>query len=404
MRDGCGRIVVVGSGSGGPDAAGRDLLAGCPVIFAPARLQGRLAGLAADVLPLSPLREALPLLEERLARGDAGILVGGDPLFFGIGRMLVRRFGAHRCRFHPAVSVVQEICSRCGVPWDDAAFVSVHGRPLERAVVRLLLSPKSVVFTDGKHTPAVVARAMLDRLAACGAGGRAGEFFLQVGESLGSAGERVVSGGLEEIAAQRFGPLTVMLVQGGGRQQPLVLGLGEEDLEHSRGLITKEEVRAVCLHRLRLPETGVLWDVGAGSGSVGLEACLLRPGLLGFAVERRPAELANIRANTGRHRAYNLLPVAGEAPAVLAGLPAPDRVFIGGSGGRLAGIVAACCGRLRPGGRVVLTAVTAATARQAPEYLARHGLAVDMVKIAVERLSRGRRLNPITVITGHRTR
>ena len=402
MKEQGGRIVVVGVGPAGLDPAGRELLASCPVVLAPARLKGLLAHMAVEVLPLSPLQEALARMEALLARGDIGVLVGGDPLFFGIGRTLIARFGRERCRFQPAVSMVQAICARCGAPWDDAAFVSVHGRPLARAVVQLLLNRKSVVFTDGQHTPAAVARAMLDRLTACGAEDLAGDFFLQVGESLGSQEERLVSGGLEEIAAQRFAPLTIMLVQGGGRRRPAVFGLEEDGLEHSRGLITKEEVRAVCLHKLRLPSKGVLWDVGAGSGSVGLEACLLRPELLGFAVERRPEALAHIRANIARYGVCNLLPVPGEAPAALAALPVPDRIFIGGSGGRLAGIIAACCRGLPPRGRIVVTAVTAATGQRAPDLLARHGLAVNRSKIAVERLSDGRRLNPITVIVGQK--
>ncbi len=393
------RIIVVGVGPAGLDPQGREQLAGCGVVVTSERLRGLLAGLSVEVLPITPLRAGLAAMEKELATGDVGVLVGGDPLFFGIGRTLVARFGADRCRFHPALSAMQELCARFGVAWDDASFVSLHGRPLAGAAAELLVREKTVVFTDGNNTPAVVARAMLDRLRACGAEERAADYLVRVGECLGSNRERLFSGGLAETAAHRFDPLAIMLVTRHQSARPDVFGFGEADVLHSRGLITKEEVRAVCLHLLRLPERGVFWDVGAGSGSVGLEACLLRPALAGYAVERRPEELANIRTNIGRYGVFNLLPVAGEAPAILEKLPDPDRVFVGGSGGRLTGILETCAARLRAGGRLVLTAVTADTARRAPAVLAECGLPVDVRKMTVERLSQGRRLNPITIVT-----
>ncbi|HDO29451.1 MAG TPA: precorrin-6Y C5,15-methyltransferase (decarboxylating) subunit CbiT, partial [Desulfobacteraceae bacterium] len=183
------------------------------------------------------------------------------------------------------------------------------------------------------------------------------------------------------------------------------LGLSEAEISHSRGLITKDEVRAATLHRLGLPGTGVFWDVGAGSGSVSIEAARLCPGLHLFAVEKEEEQLANIRKNIARFETFNVQPVAGSAPAVLAGLPDPDRVFIGGSGGRLAEIIEVAAGRLQGAGRIVVNCVTGRTRKEAPELLHRHGCRVRMSELQISRHQNGGNnqwidLNPITIVTG----
>jgi precorrin-6Y C5,15-methyltransferase (decarboxylating) len=169
-------------------------------------------------------------------------------------------------------------------------------------------------------------------------------------------------------------------------------------------LITKDEVRAATIQQLRLPRDGVFWDVGAGSGSVSVAAGILNPNLQVYALERHPDELANIKANIIKHKAFNVQVIEGAAPDILAGLPEPDRVFIGGSGGRLKDILNHCVPRLVPAGRIVVNSVLEKTASEAPVILHALGLKVDLRQISVRRWNYGeetkQQLNPITLITG----
>jgi precorrin-6Y C5,15-methyltransferase (decarboxylating) len=218
-----------------------------------------------------------------------------------------------------------------------------------------------MLFTDQHNSPDRVAATLLAVLQECNDVDRIKTIRIRVAENLGLADERLISGSLVEIAAQTFAPLNMMLVEQPSRLETNRFGLWEDEIHHSRGLITKDEVRAATLHRLRLPVTGVLWDIGGGSGSVSLEAARLNPELSVHTVEKNPEALQNIRANIKRYSAYNIHLVSGEAPEALAGLPAPDRIFIGGSGQRLEAIIETAVAQLTEGGRIVINAVLAST-------------------------------------------
>jgi len=186
-----------------------------------------------------------------------------------------------------------------------------------------------------------------------------------------------------------------------------VFGLTEEEIAHSRGLITKDEVRAVTLHTLRLPSTGVLWDIGAGSGSISVAAARMHPDLTVFAVDQHPEAFANVKKNIRQFGCYNIIPIQGEATEVLNSLPDPDRVFVGGSGGKLPAIIGQAAHRLPSGGRMVVNGVIGATVAEAPQCMAMHGLQVDLTRVQIERTTfpkteSGKVLNPITVMTGRK--
>ncbi|ADH86279.1 bifunctional cobalt-precorrin-7 (C(5))-methyltransferase/cobalt-precorrin-6B (C(15))-methyltransferase [Desulfurivibrio alkaliphilus] len=423
-------IIVIGVGDQGLSDRQLRALAGCRCLVAGERHRPLVAGLQIPVVPVTPLKGALTAIKEHLPQGKVGVLASGDPLFFGIGRTLLHHFAPEQLEFMPALSTVQQACARFRLPWDDARVISLHGREAGETDLllntgALLAAPKTIIFTDGRRSPDLIATRLRDYLALVGADRLLAATRVLVAENLGGAGERLITGSLGEIAGQRFAPLNIMVLQraaesaGGGRisaDLPAALGLQTEEIRHSRGLITKDEVRAVTLHKLRLPATGVCWDIGAGSGSVSLEASRLAPGLAIYAVERRAEELANIKANIVKLAAYTIRPVAGEAPAALAALPDPDRIFIGGSGGRLAEILAAALPRLRPGGRVVINGVTAATKEEAPRLLRRHGCPVEVTEVSISRrwetdaitaddtagAGTATRLNPINIICGHK--
>ena len=415
-------------------------------VFSTERFRALLGDCKGKVFPISPLAEALANMTTQLTLGDIAVLASGDPLFFGIGRTLIERFGRERVIVHPALSSMQLAFARLKEPWDDAKVLSLHGRGDQKILAQLLRTPKLFLFTDQHHRPETIAKDV-----ACGLA----EFDLDeehcrimVAENLGLADERISHGQPSEIAALSFGDCNVMIiclavprvpfdsaqgtehsggnafrslsgttrslsgaegseVKGGrveGDQGPL--GLSESQITHSRGLITKDEVRAAILHRLRLSPTGVLWDIGAGSGSIAVETARLCPGLTVLAIEKHPEQRANITANRRAFRLANLHLIDGEAPAALTGLPAPDRVFIGGSGGQLPAIVEAVNRGLKAHGIIVASAVTEATRHSAPRLFHQHGYQVEISTITVSRESYPPDpagpllLNPITIITG----
>src|SRR4030042_1538555 len=303
------------------------------------------------------------------------VLASGDPNFYGVAPLVVRLLGADRVVVHPNITAGRAACARLKIAWQDARIISLHGRTWEVLEEALNRADKLIVYTDPEHTPGAIARLLLER--------GLGEARLCVLEDLGQETERLTRLSPQEVREREFSPLNMVVIltaaetikdlsQGVSAPPPAArfhLGLPEEALAPQGGLITKTEVRAVALAKLELYPGLVLWDVGAGCGSVGLEASLLIPGGKIIAVEQDRDRAAQIEANGEKFGGANLEVVCGHAPECLAGLPASQRVFIGGGGRDLAGILKEVLGRLDPGGRVVLTA----TLLETPET-ARGGL------------------------------
>ncbi|PLX83736.1 MAG: cobalamin biosynthesis bifunctional protein CbiET [Desulfuromonas sp.] len=320
---------------------------------------------------------------ERLKKSDRRvvILASGDPLFFGIGRYLLRNLPDEDFEFVPNVSSVQYAFAKIKVPWDDAVSVSAHGRGLKGAVDRIVANDKVAVLTDERNTPAAIAAELLER-------GRSG-YAAWLCENLGGDDERIVETdvkGLLEIAAA---PLNVLILikeyEAAGEGYVPALGIPDDEFATIKKLITKEEVRAVSLAKLRLCHDMTLWDVGAGSGSVSIEADHLLPNGRIFAVERNEQCLEHIKGNLNKFNARHVTLVEGEAPACLETLPDPDRVFIGGSGGNLYDILQAVDARLPADGRVVLNAVTLDTLTAANEFFDNAGYQVEVATVNIAR-------------------
>jgi precorrin-6Y C5,15-methyltransferase (decarboxylating) len=271
------------------------------------------------------------------------VLASGDPGFFGIVRVLAARVGAAALRVYPAPSSVSLAFSRLGCSWDDAVVVSAHGRAIDDAVGELLGAAKAAVLTSPDNPPQAIGAALV----AHGCAPR----DVAVITRLGEPDETVFEGDLAALAASTLDPMSVVILRAphadGG--PTLSWGLPEDRFAHRDGMITKAEARAIALGKLQLPRTGVLWDVGAGSGSVAIEAARLAPGLQVFAIDHDPESVARIAANAEAHGVC-VDTVVGVAPDVLASLPDPDRVFVGGGG--LPALDAAL-ERLRPAGVVV---------------------------------------------------
>ncbi|NNK14664.1 MAG: precorrin-6Y C5,15-methyltransferase (decarboxylating) subunit CbiT [Desulfofustis sp.] len=350
--------------------------------------------------PIVPLADCFTQIENHRDGPGVIVLTSGDPLFYGIGKRLTKRFPDWHIRCFPAVSYMQSCFSHFGINWDDAQFVSLHGRSLN-SIDKKLYCSKLFVFTDQENTPNRIAGYLKRRL---------GDYWessrkLLVGECIGSDQERFSAGTIDEISAATFRQPNCMIIvdQSETEQDDAIrFGLGEGDIQHSRGLITKSEVRAAVIHRLRLPENGVFWDVGAGSGSISLEASRCVPSLSVYAIEKKEEELFNIRINISRFKCPNVNIIAGEAPEALGGLPAPDCVFIGGSGGRLDEILSFIDRASKETTRIVMTAVLDDTARRAPEILYRNNFSVEISIIRVSRYEYPAReeieFNPIHLI------
>lgn len=314
--------------------------------------------------------------EQRLEGRRPCVLAAGDPGFFGLVRLAAARFGPAGLRVHPAPSSITLAFARVGTNWDDAEVVSAHGRPLEHAVEAVLRHPKVAVLVSKDQPPEALGQALV----AAGCGARR----VAVASHLGEPDEAVVHTDLPGLAAGTFPALSVVVLQAPDpldHQSGMGVrwGVHESAFAHRDGMVTKAEVRAVALGKLALPPVGVLWDVGAGSGSVAIECARLAPGLRVFAVERNPDDVARLRANerdAGVGGATLVQVVEGSAPEALTDLPTPDRVFLGGGG---LPVLDAVLDRLADGGLVVATYATLSTAAAAAERLG------NLVQVQVSR-------------------
>jgi precorrin-6Y C5,15-methyltransferase (decarboxylating) len=370
-------------------AAARAAVASADVVVgSPRHLAAVVSGPAERVELQGPLE---PIIERITARRGAGravcVLASGDPGFFGIARLLVGRLGRDAVRIHPAPSTVALAFAAAGVSWDDAVVVSAHGRPLADGLAAIIAARKVAVLTAPDNPPEAVGQA-LD-----GAG--CGPREVVVASRLGEVDERIVATDLAGLAAGCFDPLSVVVLLQPDVASPgpgLMWGRHEDAFARRAGMITKAEVRAVALSKLELTRSAVLWDVGAGSGSVAVEAATMAPGLRAYAIERDAADAAHIGVNAAA-AGVGVDVVVGSAPAALDGLPAPDRVFVGGGG---LDVLHACWERLRPAGRLVATFVVLDRA------LAAFDLLGSMVQVHVDRCvaigSAGVRLEPLNPV------
>ncbi|MFM7412730.1 MAG: precorrin-6y C5,15-methyltransferase (decarboxylating) subunit CbiE [Planctomycetota bacterium] len=283
------------------------------------------------------------------------VLASGDPLFYGTARYVCSKLGKDRFEIVPHVSSMQLAFARVKESWEEAFLANVSGQSIERVVDRVRSSETAGLFTSDQWPAPAVARALLDE--------GIDYFHAYVCENLGSPDERVTQGSLAEIAKETFASPNVMILvrkakvaDKPGQVGTRMFGNPDECFLQSRpkrGLLTPAEVRSLALAELQLRPDSVVWDVGAGSGSVGLEAArVARDGRV-HAIEMDPDDHALIRENAARFGVTNLDPVLGRAPEAWAGLPDPDAIYVGGSGRDVAMLVEQAWQRLKPGGRLV---------------------------------------------------
>ncbi|MBW6436121.1 precorrin-6y C5,15-methyltransferase (decarboxylating) subunit CbiE [Actinoplanes hulinensis] len=348
-------VTVIGVGAGGwPGLSGtaRSTLTSAEVVFGAARQLDLLPGefvAARRVRWPSPLVPALPGLIGAERGRRVCVLASGDPMFHGIGSTLVRLFGADRIRVVPHPSSVSLAAAHLG--WDLAAVdvVSLVTAPVE--TLGRLINPgrRILVLSAGAATPAAVAALL--------AGRGHGTAAMTVLEQLGAPGERATTGTADGWVLPEGDPLNIVAVEcGDGPELPIVPGL-PDDRYQGDGQLTKREVRAVTLAALAPAPDRLLWDVGAGSGSIGIEWMRAHPTCRAVAIESSAERAATVTANAAALGVPGLRVVHGRAPEALDGLPEPDTIFIGGGLTR-DGVLDRCLAALRPGGRLVANAVT----------------------------------------------
>ncbi|OXM70991.1 precorrin-6y C5,15-methyltransferase (decarboxylating) subunit CbiE [Amycolatopsis sp. KNN50.9b] len=360
---------VPADGWAGLTEPARAEIAAAEVLFG-GRRQLDLVPLDVDKVPWpSPLLPALDGLFAEHAGRRIGVLASGDPLLSGIGTTLVRRFGADSVRIVPAVSSVALARARMGWSAEETEVVSVVGRSVHRVSRALAPKARLVVLSSDADTPAQLAQVLVAR--------GFGESKLTVLEQLGGPAERRAEGFARDWSHPAGDPLNVVAVECAGPALPTLPGLPDDAFEHD-GQITKRDLRACALARLAPVAGELLWDVGAGAGSVGIEWSRAHPANRAIAVERSAGRAARIQRNADRLGVPELRVVTGTAPEALADLPTPDAVFVGGG---LASLDA-CLAALRPGGRLVAHAVTLESEQVLASAYRRHD--GELIRIAVE--------------------
>ena len=377
------KIYVIGAGVEGQEGFSRralELVQGADLLCGGERQLALFPEFKGEKLTLgSNLGQVVEKLQQ--AQGRVVVLASGDPLFFGIGRYLLRNLAAERLEFVPNVSSVQYAFAKIKEPWDDAVFVSAHGRGLKGAVDRIVANDKAAILTDEVNTPAAIAAELIQR-------GRDG-YAAYLCEDLGTAQEKITATEVKGLLEIKAAPLNVLILikqyEGEGDAYVPTLGIPDEEFATIKKLITKEEVRVVTLAKLKLRHDMCLWDVGAGSGSVSIEADHLLPNGRIFAIERNEQCVDFIKQNLRKFNARNITLVEGDAPECLENLPDPDRVFIGGSGGNLWKILEAVDARLLAEGRIVLNSVTLDTLTAATEFFDNAGYQVEVTTVNISR-------------------
>jgi precorrin-6Y C5,15-methyltransferase (decarboxylating) len=359
------RIHIIGVGSdglAGLTARARELLLSADLVFGAEGVLDLLPDLKAERRTLgSDLQEVIVTLSGLLGRKRVAIVAGGDPLFYGVARYLCDRMGKDRFEVLPHVSSMQLAFARVKETWEEAYLTNLQTHPLETVLDKIRTADTVGLFTSEAEGPPEVARQLLAR--------GLDYFRAYVCENLGAPDERVTQGELADIQEMEFAPLNVLILKrkpGRPDQQAAPgrfrrFGNPDDVFAQSRpksGLITQAEVRAIALAQLAIQPGSVVWDIGAGSGSVAIEAARLsEPGTV-YAIEQDAADFHLILANADTFGVRNLKAIHGTAPAVFAGLPAPDAVFVGGTGHEVARLLVAAWRALRPGGRLVVNVAT----------------------------------------------
>lgn len=357
---------------------------------------------------LEVIKEIQQHVDERVV-----ILVSGDPLFFGLGRLLLEKFSSEQLRFHPHLTSVQLAFNRIKVPWQDAKVISVHGRSLEELTPLLQQGVEKIaILTDEKNNPSAIARFYLGLDLPT-------RYDFWICENLEDSQEKVSQFSAIELAdlpANNFTDLNIVILlrQSEEKERPLnvenlpLLGLPDSiflNFQDRPGLMTKRETRLCILGELGLKDGQIVWDIGAGTGSVSIEIARLCPSSQIYAIEKTAMGINLIEKNCLRLQVSNVIPIHGNAPDLLTDLPEPNRIFIGGSGGNLLDILETCQKKIASDGILVLALATLEHLNSSLVWLRDRDWSYRLLQVQISRsvpignMTRFSPLNPVTIIT-----
>ncbi|MBM3993533.1 MAG: precorrin-6y C5,15-methyltransferase (decarboxylating) subunit CbiE [Planctomycetes bacterium] len=386
------KIHIIGVGSDGLNGLTgkpRELLQSAELILGSESTLAVVSELPAQRLPIGAnLHEVVQTLETNLGKKRMVVVAGGDPLFYGVARYLCDKLGEDRFEVWPHVSSMQLAFARIKESWEEAYLTNLATHSLESVLDRIRTVDTVGIFTSDEEDPPTIAKQLLAR--------GIDYFRAFVCENLGAPDERVTQGELAEIQDMEFDALNVMILKRKPGRPDLQrtptqfrrFGNPDDVFIQSRpksGLITQAEVRAIVLAQLDVQPGSVVWDIGAGSGSVAIEAAQLASGGMVYAIEQDVADYHLIVANAQTFGVKNITAIHGTAPGVFAGLPAPDAIFVGGIRHEATRLLESAFNALRPGGRLVvnvaslegLGSVYAALKQIAPPV---HGMLVNIAR------------------------
>lgn len=339
------------------------------------------------------------------------ILVSGDPLFFNLGQLLLESFPPEHLTFHPHISSIQLAFSRVKISWQDAKFISVHGRTWDELINAVKQGVEKIaVITDERSNPKAIARLILSLDLAVA-------YQLWVCENLGNAGEKIQCfSDLSEVDLQTFSELNVVILvrQSAEKNQPIDLnqlpqiGIPDRYFVSFRArpeLITKKEIRLLILGELALKPNQTIWDIGAGTGSVAIEIGRLFPTSNIYAIEKSAEAIALIEQNCQRFHMSNIVSIYGSAPEILYRLAVPDRIFIGGTGGFLRQILSLCGSYIAPRGIIVLAIAAIENLHTVITWAQTSGWQYQLLQVNLSRsiplaeTTQFSLLNPVTIVT-----
>ncbi len=408
------RIHIIGIGDDGLDGLShysKDLLNAAEVVIGSPNLLGMVSSLEAEFVGVGGDLQELKDTLEQIGDRPTVMLASGDPLFYGITRFLTQTMGKNRFEIVPHVSSMQLAFARVKESWDDAYLTNLAIQPLDRVVDNIRTAERVGLFTTDQIPPSIIAEALLDR--------RIDYFTAYVCENLGTPDEVVTQGDLESIRNQNFDSMNVMVLvrrfgaadlPSGSRSRRLFGNPDDLFLQSrpKRGLITPSEVRCIALSEMQIHAESIVWDVGAGSGSLAIEAASLAPKGQVFAIEMDAEDYGMMIENAQMFQVPSLVPVHGQAPDAWAELPDPDAIFVGGSGRMVPELVQKAVTRLRRNGCIVVNVSSPDNLVAVQAELEKADLQPEVRMINIARgqyqLDRVRfdALNPTFLILGHR--
>lgn len=408
-------IYLVGVGMGNPETLtiqAKQAIAGSDLLIGAQRLTEGFPEFPGQVQAEIMAEKILTHIKADTTLDKVAVLLSGDVGFFSGAKRLNRLIEEEKAQgglavdveveFIPGISSLQYFCSRLKTSWNDVHVVSLHGR-IGNIAGAVFSHAKTFFLTDSTHTPERICQALAEH--------QLKHAVVHVGERLSYPDECIVSGTAAELADRKFAHLSVVLVENERQlvEKPEVThGLDDSFFVRGKVPMTKSEIRSISLSKLRLRSDDILYDIGAGTGSVAVEMALQASNGYVYAIERGEEAAELIRTNAERLGAWNLRVIPGKAPEACRDLPPPDRAFIGGSGGDLPEILALLVEK-NPQIRVVINAITLETMAEALHQFQVHGFAdIDLVQIfaahgkEVGKYHMMQGQNPVFILSGER--